>query len=409
MKQAFRIAYLINRYPAVSHSFIRREIAAMEAAGATVSRWSVRKSDDTLPDLRDQAERAQTTIILAQPVWALLRATLITLASGPVPALRTLALALRMAALLPRTRVKHIAYFVEACFLYQRFLRNPVDHVHVHFGTNPTTVARLLFHLGGPPYSFTAHGPDEFDRPEALDLRGKVADARLAVAISSYGRSQLMRWSNPRDWGRIAVARCGVDDDFLSDADHSLPSQQAPHLVCVARLSAQKGLPLLIAAAAAVRARGIAFSLTLVGDGEMRREIESMIAVHSLDDCVSITGWCSGADVRTRLLSARAMILPSFAEGLPVVIMEALALRRPVIVSAIAGTPELVDARCGWLIAAGSIEQLTDAMVAALTADAATLDAMGAEGRDRVMALHNAHTNGQHLLGMILDAHGRGS
>ncbi len=404
MDAGFRIAYLINRYPAVSHSFVRREIAAMEAAGATVTRWSVRPPDADLPDPLDQAERAKTVVILAQGYAALVWAALITFVRHPGRTLRVFLLAQRLAGRLPATRVKHVAYFLEACFLFQRFARAPVDHVHVHFGTNPTTVARLLYRLGGPPYSFTAHGPDEFDNPEALDLGGKVADAKLAVAISSYGRSQLMRWSDPAHWPRIVIARCGVDQTYLAEVALA-PLPAAPRLCCVARLSAQKGLPLLIEAAAEVRARGIAFELVLVGDGALRPQIEAMIAAHNLNDAIMITGWCSGDTVRAQLLNARAMILPSFAEGLPVVIMEALALQRPVIVSAIAGTPELVDAQCGWLVPAGAVAPLADAMVAALTAPTSQLAAMGAEGRKRVLAQHDAQVNGAHLLEMVKNAH----
>jgi glycosyltransferase involved in cell wall biosynthesis len=331
-----------------------------------------------------------------------------TFLQHPVAALKAANLALRMAKRNPGARVRHLAYFVEACYLFQRFASEPVDHVHVHFGTNPATVARLLRKLGGPHYSFTAHGPDEFDRPEALDLGGKIADALLAVAISSFGRSQMMRWSDPAHWSRISVVRCGVDASFLQDTGTALRTA-VPRLCCVARLSAQKGLPLLVEAAARLRDQGLSFHLTLVGDGEMRPEIEQMIAARALADYISITGWCSGGDVRTELIGASAMILPSFAEGLPVVIMEALALQRPVIVSAIAGTPELVDRACGWIIPAGSLDDLVEAMAAALAAPVATLAKMGAAGRQRVIQQHDAEKNGARLLSLILQAHGRGA
>jgi colanic acid/amylovoran biosynthesis glycosyltransferase len=184
------------------------------------------------------------------------------------------------------------------------------------------------------------------------------------------------------------------------------PIPALPRLSCVARLSAQKGLPLLVDAAALVHQRGQNFHLTLVGDGDMRGEIEAMIARHGLDDKITITGWCDAAGVRQHLLASRAMILPSFAEGLPVVIMEALALGRPVIVSAIAGTPELVDHDCGWLVPAGAIEPLAAAMAAALTAPPAALEAMGAEGSRRVRVDHDAQANGAGLLAAIRHAHG---
>lgn len=407
MKSDFRIAYLTNHYPAVSHSFIRREIAAIETAGVEVMRWSVRKPTGDLPDARDRAEFVRTQFILDRNLIALFLATIRTLVSHPLRFYRALRTAFAMAQGSPLSLLKHSAYVAEACYLLRRFRVDAVDHIHVHFGTNPTAVARLLYLLGGPPYSFTAHGPDEFDRPEALDLAGKIADAKLAVAISSYGRSQLMRWSNPAHWQKIIIARCGVDDIFLSDTVADQPISTAPDLCCVARLSAQKGLPLLVEAASIVDRRGVDFHLTLVGDGELRSALEAIIEARGLAKKITITGWCDGAAVRNHLLASRAMILPSFAEGLPVVIMEALALSRPVIVSAIAGTPELVDSDCGWLIPAGSVDQLADAMEAALTASPASLQKRGQEGRRRVLQQHNAQVNGTELLRHILAVHGK--
>ncbi len=398
-----KIAYLTNRYPEVSHSFIRREIAAVEAAGAVVERWSVRRPHGDLPDPRDQSELGKTHFILETGILALLWCWGLTCLRHPVRSLRAALLALHMAEASPQSFMRHCAYLVEASYLVRAFGRQGVDHVHAHFGTNPATVARLVRHLGGPPYSFTVHGPDEFDRPQALDLAGKIADAHLSVAISSFGRSQLMRWSRPEHWSKIVIARCGVDDLFLSDGLDLPEIPTAPRLTCVARLSAQKGLPLLIEAAARLHAEGFDFHLTLVGDGELRSDIEGSIAKAGLSNKVTITGWCNGEAVRAHILNARAMVLPSFAEGLPVVIMEALALKRPVIVTAIAGTPELVDDGCGWLIPAGSVDALVEAMKAALAADPPKLDEMGAEGRRRVKMSHDSARNGAGLLGLITD------
>ena len=263
-----------------------------------------------------------------------------------------------------------MAYLGEAAWLILRFRQHPVDHLHAHFGTNPATVARLARRLGGPPYSFTAHGPDEFDKPEALDLRGKVAEAQTAVAISSFGASQLMRWSDPADWRHIAIARCGVDAGFLAATPVAAPT--APRFATVARLNGQKGLPLLVEAAALLKARGHDFRLDIAGDGELRGALERQIAEAGLSDNVHLVGTLDGAGVRRLIEDARVFVLPSFAEGLPVVIMEALALERPVIASAIAGTPELVDAGCGWLVPAGSAAAVADAMAAAIDASPET-------------------------------------
>lgn len=392
-----RLAYLVNRYPAVSHSFIRREILAIEATGEAVERFSIRP-DGPVSDPADRAEMALTTVILGQGALRLLAATLVIALSRPRAFLNALGVTLSMAGGAPGRIVRHLAYLVEACWLTRRLEAHGIAHLHAHFGTNPAAVARLVRRLGGPPYSFTIHGPKEFDEPQALDLGGKIADAKMVATISHFGRSQAMRWSAPRFWPKIKVVRCGVDDAFLAQGTDSAPPPLAPRLCAVCRLSAQKGLPLLIEAAAILAARGMDFHITICGDGELRGAIEAAIATHGLGDKVTLAGNCDAATVRRHLLESRAFVLPSFGEGLPVVIMEALALERPVIASAIAGTPELVDARCGWLIPAGAVEPLVDAMTAALTAPPETLARMGAEGRARVLAAHDARRNGPELL-----------
>ena len=387
------IAYLVNHYPKVSHSFIRREILGLEEAGVSVRRFTLRAPDADLPDPQDRAEAGKTEVVLRQGAIRLLLATLGQLLRHPGRWFKAFRIAGGMGQGAPARILRQMAYLVEACWLADQM--EGVQHLHAHFGTNAAAVARLTHLLCGVPYSFTVHGPEEFDGPQWLDLPGKIADARFAVAISSFGRSQLMRWTDPRDWGKLRVVRCGVDAIFASAEPQ--PLCEGPELSCVARLSGQKGLPLLIEAAALLKRRGVQFRLTVVGDGEMRNEIEQQIADNGLQECVVITGYLSAEGVRAAVAASRAMVLPSFAEGLPVVIMEALALRTPVIVTQIAGTPELVNNECGWLIPAGAIEPLADAMEAALAATPARLRAMGEVGRARVLEQHDALRNARAL------------
>jgi colanic acid/amylovoran biosynthesis glycosyltransferase len=392
-----KIAYLVNRYPAVSHSFIRREILAVEAAGVTVARFSIRTPAGDLPDPQDRHEADLTTNVLAQGLAQLLFATLRAMIARPAHFASALFLSLRAVSAEPKQGWRHLAYLVEACWLAGRL--KGLTHLHAHFGTNSAAVARLLHYLTGIPYSFTVHGPDEFDAPAGLDLRGKIADAYKVMAISSYGRSQLMRWSDPAHWNKLVVMRCGVDRLFTEEPPQI--DRQTSVFCCVARLSAQKGLPLLIDAASRLAKTGLAFRLLLVGDGEMRTELEHMIAAHGLGEHVTITGYVDSATVREIVASSLAMVLPSFAEGLPVVIMEALAMRTPVIATAIAGTPELVDASCGWLIAAGSVEALTEAMSSALAATPDAMRAKGEIGRQRVLEHHDVQLNARVLVDLL--------
>jgi glycosyltransferase involved in cell wall biosynthesis len=383
-----RIAYLINQYPKVSHSFIRREIHALEAQGFAVRRIALRGWDAELVDAADQHERDRTRYVLRSGLRRLLGSVLSTLLANPGTFAKALAAALRLARRSDRSLAYHLAYLAEACQVLLWLREFGVTHLHAHFGTNSAEVALLVRSLGGPCYSFTVHGPEEFDRPEALALFDKIRAADFVVAVSSYGRAQLMRWADQRDWGKIEVVRCGVEPAFR-DAP-AVPIPCAPRLICVGRLCEQKGQLLLLEAVARLADRGVTCELVLAGDGEMRRYIEAAIARHKLESNVRMTGWVDSRRVREEIEAARALVLPSFAEGLPVVIMEAMALRRPVISTYVAGIPELVrDGENGWLVPAGDVHGLMRAVQALLACSPQQLAEMGEAGRARVLELHD--------------------
>jgi glycosyltransferase involved in cell wall biosynthesis len=408
-----KIAYLINQYPQASQSFIRREIAALEKLGGiTVERFTVRRWDQKLVDPGDIAEQQRARVVLDAGGKGLLGATLKTLFSRPAAFFRALKTTLRCARRGDRGLLYHLIYLAEACVLRQWFAQSGIDHVHAHFGTNSTTVALLVRALGGPSYSFTCHGPEEFDKPEFLKLPDKIRHAAFVVAVSEFGRSQLFRWCGHEHWSKIHVVHCGVDASFLQGigggADPA--AGHSRKLVCVGRLAEQKGQLLLVQAAAQLAAAGEDFEIVLVGDGPMRAEIESLIERFALQGKVRIAGWMSNDQVRQQLLESRAMVLPSFAEGLPVVCMEALALRRPVISTFVAGIPELVEPGvCGWLVPAGAVAPLADAMRAALQADDQTLRSMGDAGASRVAAHHDADREAHRLADLFQKAAASGA
>lgn len=380
------VAYLVNQYPSVSHSFIRREIMALERAGMTVHRLSIRKSAHGYVDAADKAEAQKTGVLLDAP-GALLRDTLVVALTRPVRFVGALRLALG-SAWRTTAGLKHLAYLCEASAVARRCVAVKAQHLHAHFGTNPATVARLCHKLGGPPYSFTIHGPDEWDSPRDYQLADKTIDAKFVACISHFTAARLKRVLPIDQWGKAQVVRCGIDGSFLEEPQTRAwgPSDT---LVFVGRLSAQKGVPLLIDAFAQLAKTHPRARLTLCGDGEMRGEVEKRIAELGLSDRVTITGWLDSAGVHEHLRSARALVMASFAEGLPVVIMEAMALTRPVITTSIAGVPELVkDGENGWLVPAGDVDALVRAMAVCLDADADTLLAMGRRGRDAVTYQH---------------------
>ncbi len=393
---SMRIAYFINQYPKVSHSFIRREILALERQGVEVQRIALRGWDAELQDADDASERAKTRYVLQRGIKGLLAPAWQVLRAQPRRFFRALQLAMRVGLRADRAWPYHLVYLAEACQVLQWLQAGEARHVHAHFGTNSTEVVMLANVLGGPAYSFTVHGPEEFDKPQFLHMGEKVRRAAFVAAVSSYGRSQLFRWVAHDHWAKVKVVHCGLERSFHEVAPVGVPT--APRLVCVGRLCEQKGQLLLLEAARVLAARSIAFELVLAGDGEMRGQVEALIARYGLQQQVRITGWISSAQVREEILAARALVLPSFAEGLPVVIMEAMALRRPVLTTYVAGIPELVrPGENGWLFPAGAVDELAAAMADCLAQPAEVLQRMGEAARQRVLQRHDIDTEAARL------------
>lgn len=401
-----KIAYLINHYPKVSHSFIRREILALERQGFEVQRIAVRGWSEPLPDREDRLERERTRYVLREGALALLAPTLIALVRAPTRFLRALRMTLRMARDSDRALLYHLAYFAEACRILPWLTAFGARRIHAHFGTNSTDVSMLVHALGGPPYSFTAHGPEEFLRP--IGLREKIRHSTFVVAVSSFGRSQLCLWTSFADWSKVQIVHCGLDRSFYAQVPDIPPA--APRLVCVGRLVAEKGQLLLVEACARLAARGIDFELVLAGDGPTRSQLENLIEGFRLQHRIRITGWISSDQVREEILAARALVLPSLSEGLPVVIMEAMALRRPVLATYVAGIPELVrDGETGWLFPAASVEDLAEAMAECLRTAPEELQRMGENGYRRVVARHSIDAQAARLAELFRGMLGRAS
>jgi glycosyltransferase involved in cell wall biosynthesis len=400
-----KVAYLVNQYPHVSHSFIRREIVALEGQGLGVERFSVRPSPAELVDAADRAERDRTHVLLGVGMVGLLIALLRTAVTRPGRWLKALALTVQLGRRSERGVLRHVIYLAEACVLASRLRDCGAQHLHAHFGTNSAAVALLTHTLGGPPYSFTVHGPEEFDRPDNLSLGRKIEGAAFVVAISDFGRSQLFRWCSYPHWSKIHVVRCGVDAAFLGGGPQPIPDTR--RLVCVGRLSEQKGQLLILDALGKVAADGVAFEMVLAGDGPMRAILEKQIERLGLAKQVRITGWLSNDTVRQEMLAARVFVLPSFAEGLPVVLMEALALGRPVVTTYVAGIPELVQHGVnGWLIPAGSVDTLAQALRQALETPLEELTSMGKSGAVRVAGMHDVNREAAKLAGLFQKAAG---
>ena len=390
-----RIGYLLNTYPLISTTFIRREIQALEMQGLDVLRYAIRSWREPLVDERDAVEHARTRYILTGRAWPMVRDFLVEVATNPIGMAKAISTWLHLVRNAGGGLIRHTAYLAEAASLKRWASRDGVDHVHAHFSTNATAVALLAARLGGPSFSFTAHGPDEFDNWASTSLAEKVAHARFVVAISNFCRVQLVRAAGMSAWKKFHVVRCGIEMSEYAMGEP--PQQDNATFVCVGRLCPQKAQAFIVEAASRVVDDYPQLKVILIGDGETRGEIESQIERLNLQDHVTLLGWQSNTDVTAALGEARCLLLPSFAEGLPVSIMEAGALGRPVITTYIAGIPELVDSQSGWLIPAGSVDHIANAIVAALDAPTDTLAAMGREGRRRVAEAHDIRNSASML------------
>ncbi|MCB2017164.1 MAG: glycosyltransferase [Hydrogenophaga sp.] len=395
-----KVAYLISEYPKVSHSFIRREIAALERQGVEIHRFAIRGPSDGSPDAADVGELNRTRYVLGAGVAVIFGHVGRALWRQPAAFFRAAGHAVRMSRRAERGLVHHLAYFVEACVVANWMQQLGLSHLHAHFGSNPATVAMLASQIQGGTFSFTAHGTVETDAAQFIGLPDKVRRAAHVMAVSEYGRSQLCRWVEPEHWSKVSVVHCGLDESYREAPSQS--SNAVLRLVCVGRLSPEKGQFVLIDALAELRRSGVDAELVLAGDGELRAAIERHCEMRGVAHRVRITGWISGAVVRQEIEAARVLVLSSFAEGLPVVLMEAMACSRPVIATRVAGIPELVrDGVDGWLVAPGNTAELARAMRLCLEADANALEVMGRQARARALERHDVDRSAQQLRGIF--------
>jgi len=220
------------------------------------------------------------------------------------------------------------------------------------------------------------------------------------VPISSFGRSQLARWAGPTQWDKIKIVHCGIEPARFPDPQ-PLP-EGPPRFVTIGRFVEQKGQLLALDAMARLVQTHPEAHLTLIGDGEMRAQIEARIATLGLRRNITLTGWVDEARILTELQGAHALLMPSFAEGLPMVIMEAMAAGRLVIATSIAGIPELViPGETGWLVPAGDADALAAAMADLAKIAPGALAAQAQAGRARVLARHDAQVEAAKLAGFI--------
>lgn len=365
-----RVAYVMSHYPAISHAFVAREIGAARAAGLPLATLSIhRAQESSLLAEEDRREAAATIAVLPVRPHRLCGAHLRALLRSPRRYLSTLLLALRDSGG-ARERLWRLFYFAEAIVLWDRCARVGIRHLHAQFADVATDVAMLVAHYGGSrhgerwSWSLTVHGSVEFYNVRKYRLAEKLRRARFALAISDFGRSQLMTLSEPVQWPAIRVVRCGVDPDvYLPPSDRDSRRQGEPEILFVGRLLTGKGLSLLFEAVAALRSEGLQLRISIVGDGPARELYESSARALGLHEQVTFHGAVGQDDIRDHYSRADIFCLPSLAEGIPVVLMEAMAMELAVISTRIMGIPELVDdERNGLLVTPGRADVLRDAL-----------------------------------------------
>lgn len=353
------IGYFGGTYPRGSDTFIQREIAGLRALGHDVRTYALRRPDEgTALSAFAREELERTAYILDGKTGVLA-----DVARGMPSMLGAIGSARRLARPGVRGAVMQAAYLAEAAVLARRLKGDDVGHLHCHYPDANGTVAVLAAEMAGITYSLHIHGPDVFWDAEAWRLREKVEGAAFGVCISNYARSQVMLRVSPEHWGKLHIVHCGVEPGSLAPRG---PVEEIKGLVFVGRLAAAKGLDVLLEAVRLVREAGRDAELRIIGDGPDRARLETARDAMGLGGCVRFEGALPNERVAAILAESDAFVMASFAEGVPVVLMEAMAAGVPVIATRIAGIPELIgDGVSGLLVTPGDAAGLRDAVMAA--------------------------------------------
>lgn len=396
------IGYLTGIYPRATDTFIQREVASLRSLGFDVVTCTVRRAvTNTIPGGEIAAEAARTfgVIEVARNPLRLLSAHLRMLRRKPRRWFSALQLAWTTRPPGLKAGLWQIFYFLEAAVLADHLLNSNVRHLHNHFGDASGSLAMIAAEMAELPFSMTLHGPDVFFEPYRWRLDVKIARAAFVACISYFCRSQAMYFSDEAHWGKLHIIHCGVEPGRYGTRPRA--GLTFGHVAFVGRLDPVKGVTLLLDAFAELRARHPQARLTIAGDGKARPNLEAQAEALGLAKAVTFAGYLDAPAVAHLLEEADMLVLPSFAEGLPVVLMEALASRIPVIATQIAGVPELVqDGISGFIVPPGDVAALTDRMDR-LLADPDLRAAMGAAGRARVEAEFDIATEARKLAGLF--------
>ncbi|HTQ57170.1 MAG TPA: glycosyltransferase family 4 protein [Bryobacteraceae bacterium] len=384
-----RLAYLLSQYPAVNHAFMLREVRLLREFGFEVQVASIRRPDRNPGEMTasERAEIQATYYVKSTGAIGLARAHLYTLVSHPIAYFRGMVRALRISA------ARGLFYFGEAVAVGDWMRRRRLSHVHTHY---VSTVGLLLAGIFPVNLSITFHGPAEFAGAERFRLRQKVAASRFCCAISRHGLEQLMAASDPADRPKLELTPLGVDTDEFAPRPFR-PNPAPFRIVSVGRLAPVKGPQVLIATVDRLAKRGRQFRLRLAGEGPDRPALTQEVQNRGLQEHVVFEGNLNQDELRELYRESDILVLASFAEGLPVVLMEAMAMEIPCVASSVNGVPEIITPEAdGLLVPPGDADALAGA-IGRLMDDPELRRTLGERARTKVLEKFNLRPNTEYL------------
>lgn len=408
MNRALRVAYIMSRFPKITETFILYEILALEARGVTVDVHPLlrEREESVHPEAARLLKRIRFHSFLSLPIvaanahYAFRRPlayfrTLYEVLSGTFGSLNFFAGA---AGIFPKS--VRFAYEME---------RAGVQHVHAHFATHPAVAALIIHRLTGIPFSFTVHGHDL--HVEKRMLAEKLAAARFAVAISDYNRDTMIEECGEWAKAKIAVVHCGIDPRVFDATARKARGDATLKVLCVGRFDEVKGHPVLVEACRKLSERGVPFQCDLVGEGPRRAEVEALIERAGLTGRVRTLGPQPRLEVVRLLSECDVFALPSVMaangerEGIPVSLMEAMAMGIPVVSSKLSGIPELVESGVsGILVEPGDAAALSESLEK-LAREPELRARLGEAGRAKVLRDFDLSRNVDRLAALLAGAH----
>lgn len=398
VQEAPSIAYVVSQYPKLSESFVLREVRSLKARGFRLNVASINGLERPLDQMtaEEREETVDTYYVKPDGVKGALKAHAKTLKENPGAYFSALKMVFSLGRFDLQKLLFNFLYFTEALMIGQWMDKKGHTHLHAHLASQAATVAMFVKKVFGKGYSLTVHGPDEFYNAPGQYLPQKIDATDFIVCISFFARSQMMKLSPYRNWHKFDIARLGVDPDIFVPRPQP-EGRDTFEIICVGRLCEAKGQHILVDAVEKLHREDKKVFLRLVGDGPDRESLAQVIRERKLDGVVHLEGPVNQDRIRELYAQADAFSIPSFAEGIPVVLMESMAMEIPCVTTRITGIPELIENGVdGLLVAPSDVDGLADA-IGRLMDDRDLCVSLGKKGREKVIEKYNLPKNVDYL------------